>query len=337
MRHSTLILALLPLWFSCDGGSTEPVESDADTDADADSDTDADVDTDTDADADTDSDPAGFDPESAGPHGFDTTFTSDGPLPARVFRTQAAGPAPVVVLVHGFQLEPDLYGSYGARLATWGWTVVLPEHSGSNHANLAARVTDVLDWIDTEPAAVGAVDPDIRVMAGHSLGGKLVALNATTEARVDGLFLIDPVDSMPPIIGNPTDHPSVTPQLMPQITVPIVAVGETNNQGGLQPCAPADQNFEQYFDNAASPALQIDVLDASHMSFLDDPNCGFACSACPNASDDPAETRRITRAALVAFAEQVRGTDGAREWLVNTGLSDFEAVGLITVETANGF
>ncbi len=330
------------LLFACDGGgSVDVTEADADVDSDTDSDTDVDTDTDTDSDSDMDSDtdtdvPGPFDPETAGPHGFDSTFTSDGPLPARVFRTQAAGPAPVVVLMHGFQLEPDLYGSYGARLATWGWTVVLPQHSGSNHANLADQVSDVLDWIDTEPVDVGAVG-DLRVMAGHSLGGKLVALNATTEARVDGLFLIDPVDSQPPLIGNPTDHPSVTPQLMPMIGVPIVSVGETNNQGGLQPCAPAGENFEQYWTHADSPALKIDVLQASHMSFLDDPSCGLPCNACPNGPDDPAETRRITRSALVAFAEDLRGTPGARDWLVGTGLDAYVTSGLVTVETANGF
>lgn len=38
------------------------------------------------------------------------------------------------------------------------------------------------------------VDPSAMLLAGHSRGGKLSALLASTDPRVKGLALIDPVD-----------------------------------------------------------------------------------------------------------------------------------------------
>ncbi|MEZ4321262.1 MAG: alpha/beta fold hydrolase [Myxococcota bacterium] len=315
---------------ACSGGAVDPMP--ADTDPHTDADTDADTDTD-----------VAFDPDVAGPFTYTTAGAPDAPRPSGVFVPDRPDAAPVVVVLHGFGLDPVLYGSYGARLASWGYVAVAPQLSGSvlaptTHADLAVEVGAMLDWIASDPAVLGGIDADRIVLAGHSLGGKIAALRATTDARIDGLFLIDPVDAAPPFGSNPVDHPSVTPERMAQITVPFVALGETVNTTGAQPCAPADENFREYFLHATSPALSVELVGANHMSFLDDPDCGLFCSVCPAGSDDPVQTRRITQAAMVAYVEAVLGgRPEAHDWLVGPGLGAFVASGQVVVETRGGF
>ena len=121
----------------------------------------------------------------------------------------------------------------------------------------------------------------------------------------------------------------------------MVLLGETtNSQGdGFAPaCAPADENFHQYFIHAAAPALEIEVLGANHMSFLDNPNCGFACSACPAGTDDPAKTRSLTRGYMTAFFLVELAQDTAfQSHLTGDGMQDDVDDGLVTTATANGY
>ena len=127
------------------------------------------------------------------------------------------------------------------------------------------------------------------MLAGHSLGGKISLLTAARDARPVGVFAIDPVDTAGGPGSRPSEaNPSVAPELMPDITVPVGVIGETTNATctGLfcQPCAPADENFQRYVDAATGPLWMAEVAGANHMSFLDNPDCGFTCSACGDGS-----------------------------------------------------
>jgi dienelactone hydrolase len=274
-----------------------------------------------------------------------TTLGSDN-VPLTIYSPVGAGPHPVVVFHHGFQLSASLYTSYGERLASWGYVAVFPDMPGGliggpTHVDLKNNVVELMNWIEAE-AMAGNLDVDTTQMAlaGHSLGGKISLRTATEDARVKAVIAIEPVDSAPPGTFDTTNYPSVAPELMPSITAPIAIVGETVNatcEGFFcQPCAPADENFEQYYAAATSPAYVMDVLQANHVSFLDDPNCGFTCSACGDGSDNPAVTRSLTQRVLVAFLElNLRGETQARPYL--TGMpADMAAAGLATYEFKNG-
>lgn len=296
------------------------------------------------------------DPREPGPYGSTTGSASlDLGLGSNVTVTlhlpDDAGPHPVVVLTHGFQLSPSNYTSYGEHLASWGFVVVMPQFPGGlfnapTHAELRDATVALLDWIestgDVEAGPLlGRADANAIGLSGHSMGGKISLLTTAGDARPRAVFGIDPVDAAggPGTSAGP-DYPSVTPELMPAITVPVAVVGETTNAtGGFgQACAPADQNFQQYFEYAQSPALEIEVLDASHMSFLDDPNCGVACLACPAGSDDPAMTRRLTHGYLVAFfGLTLRDETGWTPWLTGDPMQADVDAGLVSFETANGF
>lgn len=279
----------------------------------------------------------------------DSIAGSSGSIPLTIYLPTGAGPSPVVVFHHGFQLGPSDYASYGQHLASWGYVAVFPQMPGGllggpTHTELGADVIAILDWVDAgaEPIA-GRVDASQIALAGHSLGGKISFLVASMDARVDAVVGLDPVDAGGgPFGGNPADFPSVAPDLMSSVSAPFVVVGETTSGTctgfGCMPCAPTDENFQRYFEAAASPALEVDVLGAAHMSFLDDPNCGLTCSVCGAGSDDPAVTRTIARRTMTAFLEvTLRGRTGFSTYLTGPEIMAEVTAGRVATRTANGF
>ena len=263
------------------------------------------------------------------------------------------GPFPVVVFHHGFQLGTELYASYGDHLASWGYLVVMPEMPGGliggpNHVDLKEYLITVLDWLEGEAGAtegplVGKIDLERIGLAGHSLGGKISLFVATEDDRPLAVFAIDPVDAAGgPLPVAPEDFPSVTPELMDLITVPTVYLGETTNGTctGLmcQACAPEGDNFHQYYTHAAGPALEIEVVGANHMSFLDNPNCGLTCSVCPAGTDDPASTRQLTQRYMTAFFNVfLRGEASYNLYLTGSAMDADVADGSVVSVSKNGF
>lgn len=301
------------------------------------------------------------DPGLVGPAGFqastaEVALNVGETIPLNLYVPDTEGAHPVVVLLHGFQLAPSLYRSYGEHLASWGYVAVLPEMPGGtlgplgapNHRRLKEITVSLLDWVvqaaeDPSQPLLGRADPLRLGLAGHSLGGKISFLTATEDTRVAGVFGIDPVDSAGgPGSSDGPDYPSVTPELMDELTMPIALLGETTNATctGLfcQPCAPENNNFHQYYVHATGPALEIEVLGANHMSFLDDPDCGISCSVCPVGTDEPGVTRALTRRYLTAFFEWVLKED-ARFRTYLTGAQHQETVndGLVTGSFKNDF
>jgi hypothetical protein len=123
--------------------------------------------------------------------------------------------------------------------------------------------------------------------------------------------------------------------------VPVGVIGETTNATctGLfcQPCAPEGDNFESYVDAATGPLWMAEVAGANHMSFLDNPDCGFTCSACGDGTDDPAETRRLTRRFLLSFVQLVASDDACgRSWLIGPAIDDVIDDGLLVTTTSRG-
>ena len=274
-------------------------------------------------------------------------------LPLTIYLPETSAKSPVVVLDHGFQLGAELYASYGQHLASWGYVAIVPQMPGGliggpSHLDLSDYLLGVLDWIDADSvsstgALEGKSDPKRLGLAGHSMGGKISLLTATRDARSKAVFAIDPVDAAGgPIPGSEQEYPSVTPELMGSIKIPTVFLGETTNAtctGFMcQACAPQDDNFHQYFVHATNPALQIEVLGANHMSFLDNPNCGLTCSVCPKGTDDPAKTRWLTRRYMTSFFNAVlRDQAGYREYLVGAKMAADVAGGLVKSEAKGSF
>ncbi len=254
------------------------------------------------------------DPELAGPYTtavIDDTVTVPGTNAEVaihcVYPTAGpdAGPYPVVVLGHGFNIAPSLYYSYVEHLASFGYVALTVDFPTSfvfpNHVENAQELAYGIDWAGAH-ATVGAVaDATNAGSTGHSLGGKLAVQAATFDSRIKAVFALDPVDGS--MSCSPQNCPDVTNML--PIPIPTGFIGETTDAIGFQSCAPADDNFTTFYGATSSPSLSVEVLGANHVSFVDDLQaCGLSCSFCNAATAMQDDVRLLSRAMMVAFFER---------------------------------
>lgn len=233
-----------------------------------------------------------------------------------------AGPYPAVLIGHGFQLAASQYRGYAERLASFGYVACTADFRASfiaNHAENARDIVAGVDWLlasnaDATHALAGRVAPNQIGLMGHSLGGKVAFLAAAQDSRVAAVFGLDPVDSSS--FCNATRCPDASDML--PFSIPVGVLGETiDGSGSLQNCAPAADNFQTFYDAASSPAFELEVVGANHMSFIDDlSSCGLPCSACQAATAAQSEVLGLARAMTVAFFERhLRGDTGYDTYL----------------------
>jgi predicted dienelactone hydrolase len=110
----------------------------------------------------------------------------------------ADGAHRVVVFSHGHQGYAENSSFLAEHLASWGFVVVAPDHTGNTTLDGSDRTTDIyalrpgdvaaaLDWaLDPADAVRAAVDPADPVLLGHSFGGytALAALGAHYDPAV---------------------------------------------------------------------------------------------------------------------------------------------------------
>jgi chlorophyllase len=241
----------------------------------------------------------------------------------------AAGPFPLVVLSHGFQLNGEGYNVLGDRLASHGFVVVSPSYGDNlfnalSHTALAQIVVATIDWAAAEngrsgSALFGHLDLDKIGVTGHSRGGKQSIYAAILDPRIKAVFGIDPVDSGPPVGGNdPVAFPSITPERMGELTVPFAAIGagrggETTLFGLGPACAPTADNYQAYFDASGAPAFEYLVVDAGHLDFVD--SCGFLCATCSQGSDASVGRNFAAQTAVAFFKVFLAADESYRPWV----------------------
>ena len=215
-----------------------------------------------------------------------------------------------------------------------------------SHRDLKNYIINIIDWLDSAPPIFeGRANSEKLALAGHSLGGKISIYTAIEDDRVDAVFGIDAVDGSEESTFGPQpspENPSVTPEFMDRLKVPFVSLGETLSGVGeglfSSACAPLSQNFEQYYMHAEGPSLKIEILQAGHMSFLDNPHCGVACLVCADATVDEALIRGLTQRYLVAFLEmELRGYEGYADYLTGRHMALDIADGYVRSTSKNGF
>lgn len=236
-------------------------------------------------------------------------------LPSTVYIPSTPGPHALVVISTGLFMARTQYASYAQHMATWGFVVALTDYaegtsfpSFPNHQRIANDIPAVITWALAQQNL--AVDPQKIAVAGHSLGGKVSILAATGDARIRAVVAWDPVDA---------NTPSVTPEKMNLTTAAIAVIGETTNAtGGFMPCAPAADNFTQYYSAAPSPALQATVTGGDHMDWVDDPTCAL-CTQCDPGSAPADRARTATKRLNVAWLKKQLFSDATMTpWLASS-------------------
>ncbi len=274
----------------------------------------------------------GGDPSSMGPYTVTestATVTAERrntPVTAYVPTLPAGTTAPLILFLPGFQLNTSQYAGTLRHLASHGFIVVGANPAASflsvSHVNMAADGRAVIGWATSMAPFASSVDATRIGVAGHSLGGKVSTLITMDDDRIDALFAIDPVDGDPSPLGGggSRDRPDLVPSRGAEVTVPAGFLGETTNGTagggfGSMACAPAAQNFTQFYmaTTAAPWAAQWDVAGADHMDFLDDTDCGFTCSACPDGPADDASVLRTLRTVSTAFFRRHLAADASAD------------------------
>jgi len=228
-------------------------------------------------------------------------------LPADVYVPNGASPRPLVVVSPGFQLARTEYASLAHHLATWNFTVVLTDYAdqsfSADHALLAADVPAVITWALAQSNL--GVDSTKIAVAGHSLGGDISVYAASLDSRIKAVVGWDPVD------GNPT----IVPSKVTGLTAALGVLGETTDSTGSFACAPAANNFTQFYAAAPSPSIEVTVANADHMSWIDDRSC-LVCGLCTAGTATDASVHTITKRFDVAWLRRQLFSDTAMDtWL----------------------
>ena len=250
-------------------------------------------------------------------------------------------PFPLVVFNHGFLLHADGYRSYGERLASHGFVVAMPSFPMTffnvHHVELSLDVRFVLDTVlalnhDPASSLFERIDETRIGASGHSLGAKLSLLEAVSDERIRAIGVLDPVDTGNPLFSNPRRYPSVAPEMMPQLHVPLLLIGAElgSELVSFSPCAPAEDNYQRFFEGANSPAIEITLIDVGHGQFVD-PGAEAATMACAVGDVSDEWVRSSSAAYLVAFFLGSLADDAeASAWLEQRLVEDEDA-GKITI------
>jgi predicted dienelactone hydrolase len=198
------------------------------------------------------------------------------------------GPYPLVVYSHGSGGLRYIASSYTEAIASNGYIVAAPDHTGNTAAdrllgaeaefdvNALNRPNDVeavinamLDPTSTETAGfVASVDPDSIAVTGHSFGGFTTMAMAGGYTNALGSFTPDPrVDPLIPLAPASGDGSGrlLSDADLEAITVPMLLMVGTNDQ-----VTPIDPNVTRPWDLASSaPLYRVELVDAGHQSFTD--------------------------------------------------------------------
>jgi hypothetical protein len=247
-------------------------------------------------------------------------FPSDAP-PAAGF--------PGVAFAHGFQLATTDYDQILSHVASWGYVVCSIDYPNSlfsfDHRNVATALTNARTAMAAGTiTGVPKVDGAHIAAAGHSAGGKGTVMAVLADPAFVAALTFDPVD------GNPSPggmidaaHPKLAPTETAKLKVPMGYFGATQSHCtsgtiGATACAPTGLDAAAFFAGtpATTPKYLWTVWDFGHMQFLDNPNCGFTCSACA-AGKSAIDPRKVAiRSTAVAFLERhVRGDASAQSYL----------------------
>lgn len=236
-------------------------------------------------------------------------------------------PYPVLLFLPGFQYSTSQYATLMAHVASHGYIVVGVDADAPlfnpNHLNIRDDALAVLNHIlvtyptESDESRVGAF--------GHSLGGKISAMMADSDSRVNGLVGIDPVNGGGPG-GYTTTRPNILPGAVQDLPYPLLFLGETLDVD----CAPPSQNFQQFYNASTGTEWRTatEFVGADHVDFTD--TGGIGGLFCAQGTADGARVRAIMRMTVTAYFYFVFRDDSRYEdYMLNPTAHDVEPGELI--------
>lgn len=181
------------------------------------------------------------------------------------------GRRPLIVFSHGLAGHRRQSTFYCTHLASHGYAVIAPDHTGNTFRELmgAPMPTDGLrwaDWMRDRPADVRFaidrtgelgldVDGDRVGVTGHSFGGWTAIATVAGEPRVAAVVALAPAIS----------HPAMRDQLDLAWPRPVPTLVIAADRDSILPLA----EVEVAYDRLPGPARLVTLVDVDHQHFCD--------------------------------------------------------------------
>lgn len=112
-----------------------------------------------------------------------------------VFWPDAATPAPMVIVAHGFSRHRHNMSGWGRHLAREGFVAIVPDlPAWSNHTRNGQFISELQEYFHTEESLKKRIDPTRSGLLGYSAGGLATLLAAASSPGVTIWVGLDPVD-----------------------------------------------------------------------------------------------------------------------------------------------
>lgn len=201
----------------------------------------------------------------------------------------ADGPHPLVIYSHGSGGLRYIHSDYTEFLASHGYVVAAPDHTGNTAVEqfleteddgqkiASDRPNDVIAVIDAMTDAsleattglADHVDADRIAVTGHSFGG------FTTYAVVSGFEneigsslgdeRVDAIIPIAPAVGSGEEDSLLTDERLAAVDVPALVIVGTDDK-----TTPVDPNVERaWAETSSSPHYRLELVAAEHQSFTD--------------------------------------------------------------------
>jgi pimeloyl-ACP methyl ester carboxylesterase len=229
---------------------------------------------------------------------------------------------PPVVVVHGFTATATNYGSFGTHLASWGFVVLVGDHTdpvfAPNHEKQIATTLGYIDWLvarngDSVSRYFQRLDVSKFGLVGHSLGGgaAVVAAARTASAgRVGAVAVMAPADLSTGFFGSP-----IVPETATGFWPPTLVL--TGTQDLI--VSPATSKAT-YFNAAPATSRLLRFARACHSGFADSLTLG---DYNPATCDTNSEQLRRTREYLVPWMlHHLHGDARVIEWVDGTAAAE---------------
>ena len=216
-------------------------------------------------------------------------FESDSAVGASPDQIATDGPFPLVVYSHGSGGVRFVHSDYTETIASHGYVVAAPDHTGNtaverfldaddDSGTIAANrpndvITVINEMLNPESSVtagfVGAINPDQIAVTGHSFGGfTSYAVVSGFENAAGSSVADDRVDAIIPLA--PAVGGREAPQLLSDEQLALVDVPALVMVGTDDATTPVEPNVERAWEStSSSPHYRLELIAAEHQSFTD--------------------------------------------------------------------